>query len=479
MGRRAQRGWSKVPDKIGRRELLKLSLQASAYALIGPSSKAYPRAARPEIAARHDVIIIGAGVAGLAAARFLKSKGANVLILEARDRIGGRVRTDVSLPGLKLDLGASWIVGTRGNPIASLATNFNLRTLPTDFENVALYNSEGKRLGQNDIRRIASNYEDLLRQVERLRDQLAGAHQNDISLQEGIARVLAKQSLTDVQRSELEFAIKSEIEDDYAADTSDLSFLNWNQDEGFDGPSVLFPGGYIQIVDRLATGLEIRLSQSVRHIEHNQKGIRITTDRDTFEAERAIVTLPLGVLKREVVRFTPPLPEGKLNAIRKLGMGVLNKLYLRFPRIFWPREMDLVGVIAASKSEWTEWINYYKYNGEPVLLALNAGAYGRRLEALSDSEVIAAAMLALRKIYGKSIPDPTGALLTRWNSDPFTFGSYSFLQPGASGKDYDALAEPLGERLFFAGEATSRRYPATVQGAFLSGEREARRINNL
>jgi monoamine oxidase len=88
-------------------------------------------------------------------------------------------------------------------------------------------------------------------------------------------------------------------------------------------------------------------------------------------------------------------------------------------------------------------------------------------------------MQVLRGIYGRSIPDPDRVVVTRWGSDPFSLGAYSSISPGASGKDYDTLAEPIGDRVFFAGEATSRSYPATVHGAFLSGEREARRISDL
>lgn len=477
-----------MSDNFSRRELLKMSLSAAACAFMGRPSKGYLGVASQSlvpvnheayIGAKPDVIIIGGGVAGLAAARLLQSKGAGVLILEARDRMGGRVWTDLSLPGVALDLGASWIEGIKSNPMAWLARSFNLRTLPTDWDNKALYNLEGSRLSQPEIARIETNYQGLLRQVERFRDQLEDEDEDDISLQEGFDRVLATRSLTNSERSALDYSISTEIEHDYGADVSELSLFRWDQDEGFGGASVLFPGGYGQIVSRLARGLDIRLNQSVRHIEYNNQGVRITTDHHTFEAQRAIVTLPLGVLKRGMVRFSPALPERKLNAMRRLGMGLLNKLYLRFPRIFWPKEAEVLGLLATRKGEWTDWLNYYKYTGAPILLCLNAGHYGRRIEELSNSQVIEAAMRVLGRIYGMSIPQPTGALITRWNSDPFTFGSYSFIKPGGSGKDYDTLAEPIGDRIFFAGEATSRTHAATVHGAWLSGEREAKRISTL
>jgi len=112
-------------------------------------------------------------------------------------------------------------------------------------------------------------------------------------------------------------------------------------------------------------------------------------------------------------------------------------------------------------------------------MGLNSGNYARYLEGLSDQAVVAVAMQVLRGIYGKSTPAPDGAVVTRWGSDPFCLGAYSSIPPGATGKAYDTLAEPVGDRVFFAGEATSRKYPATVHGAFLSGEREAKRIADL
>jgi monoamine oxidase len=425
------------------------------------------------------VIVVGAGIAGLAAARRLKLQGATVLILEARNRIGGRVWTDTSMSGVSLDLGASWIQGSNGNPITSLARSFDLRTSPTDFENIALYDPLGRRLGNAEVARVETNYRSVLQRLEKLRDAMRAEGREDLSLQAGFERVLARLNLTDRERAELNFAIHAEIEDEYAADATELSLFNWDQDEGFGGSNELFPGGYGQIADGLARGLDIRLAMPVVRIEHSDRGVVIKTQKDTFTADRVIVTLPLGVLKRGLITFSPGLPEQKLIAIRRLGMGTLNKVYLRFPKVFWPKENDVLGLMSQTKGQWGEWINYFRYTGEPILVGFNCGKYARALEGLANHQITEAAMNALRGIYGGSIPDPADVVITRWAADPFTLGAYSSIPPRASGKDYDTLAAPIGDRVFFAGEATSRTYPATVHGAFLSGEREARRISKL
>ena len=136
----------------------------------------------------------------------------------------------------------------------------------------------------------------------------------------------------------------------------------------------------------------------------------------------------------------------------------------------------MLGYIATNKGEWAEYLNIYKVTGQPVLLCFNAGTYGLAIEKWADEAVVAAAMNVLRTIYGQSIPDPTGWLITRWGSDPFARGSYSSPGIGSSNTDRDTLAEPIADRLFFAGEATIRNYSATVHGAYLSGHSAAEQI---
>ena len=467
-----------MPDRITRRKLLTDSLRASAGALLARlGHDAF--GSTPQLRQKFDVIVVGAGVAGLAAARRLQSSGASVVILEARNRIGGRVWTDTSMSGVPLDMGAAWIQGSKGNPITSLARSLGARTSTTDFENIALYDSSGRQLSSSETTRIETNYRSLLQRVERLRDTMRAERRADISLRAGFDRVLAGQNLSETERAELTFAIHAEIEDEYAMDASELSLFQWDQDEGFGGSNEIFPGGYGQIARGLARELDIRLATKVTGIEYSNRGVVVKTDQTSFNAERVIVTLPLGVLKRGLITFSPALPEQKIAAIRRLGMGALNKVYLRFPKVFWPKENDLLGIVS-EHGQWGEWVNYHRYSGQPILAAFNSGKYARFLDTgLSDREITAAAMQALRAIYGRSIPEPNNVIVTHWALDPFSLGAYSSIPPGSSGNDYDTLAQPVGDRVFFAGEATSRAYPATVHGAFLSGEREAKRISRL
>ena len=201
------------------------------------------------------------------------------------------------------------------------------------------------------------------------------------------------------------------------------------------------------------------------------------TTKGPREADRVVVTLPLGVLKKGSVVFRPALPESKRLAIARLGMGLLDKLWLRFPRAFWgARDNDLIGFVGANRGAWAETVDFQHVLGKPVLLCFQAGSVARTAEALPDDRIVASAMEWIRAAFGSDAPDPVASQRTRWAADPFAFGSYSFFANGSTPRDVEALAASVGGRVFFAGEATSSNHPATVHGAFASGLRAAQEL---
>lgn len=425
------------------------------------------------------VVVIGAGISGLAAARVLTEEGYSVIVVEARERIGGRIWTSHEWPGIPLDLGASWIHGSDDNPIADLARELDIATVVTDYDNTWLWDTDGREIGDDEHDDIDNRFVEMLDDLDSERDAMDDADEDDIALGDAIEDWIDARQPDPTTIRQLAYSVNTAIEHEYAADIADLSFYYFDGGDAFDGDDLLFPDGYSQIVHGLAEGLDIRLGQVVRKVHWNDDGVTVTTDQAAFDADYAVVTLPQGVLKAGYVSFSPALPEEKLRAVERLRMGILNKVYLRFPRVFWPAETEMLGYISARKGEWTEWLNIAHYTGQPVLLAFNAADYGRAIEDMPDDQIVAAATATLRTMFGNDIPSPDAALITRWGADPYSHGSYTFLAHGATPDHYDDLAAPIGQRLFFAGEATSSDFPATVHGAYLSGLRAAEEILGL
>ncbi len=417
------------------------------------------------------VLVVGAGISGLAAARRLAAAGHDVLVLEARDRIGGRIATSSRWADAPVDLGASWIHGIKNNPIARIADDIGAQTVATDGDAARIYGVDGQPLNAMELFRLF-----------RLQGKMAQAVDNgqdaevDRSLYQTITAGIGFDQLP---RRDQRFASlhMTEIEQGYAGSLHDLSTYWFDDGEEFGGDEVVFPQGYRVITDYLAMNLAIELGQTVTEIAASSSGVTVTTQKAIFSGDRAVVTLPLGVLKAGSVKFSPELPQAMQQAVDRLQMGVLNKAYLRFPRVFWPDKLDWVVQISEAHGQWNNWLNIHRAVQQPILMGFNAADFGREIESWSDQQIVAAGMERLRSIFGNSIPDPVDFQITRWASSPYSWGSYSFLTTGSHPSMRDALAGSLEDRIFFAGEAASRQYASTVHGAYLSGIAAAEKVD--
>lgn len=418
-----------------------------------------------------EIIVIGAGIAGLSTAKTLKNHGYNVKIIEARNRIGGRLWTSDKWKDLPVDLGASWIHGVDNNPITEIANQLNATLLKTKYDNSVIYNSDGRAF--SDTQQA---------EIEKLSDKIYSIIENaqnndqDISIKKAIEIFVKKYPKNSQTYQLINFILNSEIEQEYGGSVEDISTFWYDSDKQFGGDDKIFKDGYNIISNFLAKGMDIELGQKVNSIDWSSGKVKITTNNKVFFADKAIITIPLGVLKRNIIQFTPNLPNEKNIAINNIGMGVLNKCYLRFEECFWPDDVDWIEFISKNQGEWTEWVSFQNAAQMPILLGFNAADKGKEIENLSDKQIVESAMSALKVMFGANIPKPIDYQITRWAKDEFSFGSYSYNKLGYNPKMRDALAKPLNNKIFFAGEACEKEYFGTVHGAYLSGIRAAGEI---
>ena len=408
-------------------------------------------------------MIVGAGIAGLATAFELRAIGfTDVIVLESRDRIGGRIWTS-KIGDFPIDLGASWIHGIDDNPIAKIAAENDITIATTNYDNEATHFQDAAMSDQSKARVVEGFW------------RFARRRPQD-SLRALFERYVSASTLADVDRHYLAYVLNTVIEHEFSADIGDLSLASVSGGEDWPGSDALFPEGYRQIVDVLALGLDIRTEQVVKRIDYQHEDVILSVQGgENLVADAVVVTIPLGVLRSGFLEFVPELPPTKRRAIDALGMGVLNKTCLLFDEVFWPPDVELIGYVGTQPGQWAETVNLYPYTQQPILMMFNAGAYGSQIEDKSDSEIVNEALVTLTDMY-ESVSSLQDALITRWQSDPWSRGSYSYVPVGSSWAEYAELARPIQDRVFLAGEATHDDYPATVHGAFLSGLRAARHI---
>ena len=204
-----------------------------------------------------------------------------------------------------------------------------------------------------------------------------------------------------------------------AAELEHLSLNHFDEHYELNWDDLWVVGGYDRLVARMAKGLDIRLGQEVQQIEYVGGQVRVDVTGQSYAADCAIVTLPLGVLKAGRVRFSPELPDWKRGAIDRVAMGVVNKLVLHYPRRFWPAEPHFFGFASPTCSELPQIVNHFALAGQNVLTAHFAGDEARRLESLSEQQATDRAQRTLRIMFGAGIPEPTTCQLTRWGQESF------------------------------------------------------------
>jgi len=414
-----------------------------------------------------SVIIIGAGISGLAAAKKLKEKGFDITVLEAQDKVGGRLRTNRTL-GVAFDEGASWIHGINGNPISTLAQQAGMNTFETiDDQSDACYDLGG-------VLRNSAIYDNAETELYSILNTL----KNSGNATQSFETIFNNLYPTKANDRLWKFLLSTYVTFD-TGDLNNLSSLLYNEGEEFGGAEKIATNGFDTIPNFLATGLNILLNQRVAKIDYSDTKVKITHNGTVSEADYVVVTVPLGVLKSGNIEFVPALPSAKQNAIQKIGMNCVNKFILTWDTAFWDNT-QYICYTPEVKDKFNYFVNVKKFHPSVNALMTFAYAdYARQTETMADAQLINEIMTNLRDIYGTNIPNPTNMLRTKWQANENSFGAYSYTAVGTEMKHFDDLAEEINDKLFFAGEHTEADYFSTAHGAYLSGIREANKIIEL
>ncbi|TDB78282.1 FAD-dependent oxidoreductase [Micromonospora sp. KC723] len=404
-----------------------------------------------------DVVVVGAGAAGLAAARRLGGAGKRAVVLEARSRIGGRVHTDRDFAGFPVERGAELLHGSR-SPSRVLADAAGLTVLP------AMSMWRARVVDEGRVRRLLpwllptmGRYLSLARTVR------SGDIDPDVSLGE-----LLRGRSADGRLGRLAVGVAN----DACTDLDGLSvrYLARVMANGEEtGRHSRVAEGYDRLLDYVAAGCVIVRDAPVTAVCWMRDGVRVEADR-CYRARRAIITVPLGVLKVGMVRFDPPLPPAKGKAIAGLAMHPGIKVLLRFTSRLWPAGASYVLLDEDIPVVWPA------HADTPVLTAFVMGPRAAALRRPPGP--VERVVSALVRVWGERVRRALAdAQVVDWGADPWTLGGYSSEPPGA-GHQRAALAAPCGP-LHFAGEATDDVAPGTVSGALRSGERAADEIVQL
>ncbi len=425
-----------------------------------------------------DTIVIGAGVAGLTAARLLTNAGRRVVVLEARDRVGGRVVTDRRY-GLATDIGASWIHGITGSPVAAAAAAFGMRTAEftvggyqPDSRPIAYYGPDGRRLTDA----AAQRFIDDIHAVDATLLGVVADSDPDASYRDVTEAALAAQGWDGERTQRVREYLEHRSEEQYGAWIEDLA-AHGLDDDSIDGDEVVFPDGYDRLPSQLAVGLDIRLVHVVTRMEWSAEGVMVTTeDHGTFMADNAVVTVPVGVLQSADFVIEPPLPEPVAGALSRLRMNAFEKVFLRFPTKFWDDGVYVIRQQGPEGRWWHSWYDLTSLHDTPTLLTFAAGPAAMDTRDWTEEDIVESVLAQLRRLYGDRVERPTHVHVTDWQDDPFAHGSYAYMTVGSTTADHDLLATPVGGVLHIAGEATWTDDPATVSAAMYSGHRAASNV---
>jgi monoamine oxidase len=400
-----------------------------------------------------DVAIIGAGAAGLGAARTLENSGLSVIVLEARDRVGGRAHTIMAAPDITFDLGCGWLHSADKNSFVKIAERLNFeidRTRPP-WREQSLDAAFPLKERADFIEALDAFYDRAEEAAKSGRDSAASSYLEPGNRWNPMIDAIS----TYVNGCELDRV--SILDMDAYEDTE----INWRVRRG-----------YGALMTAYAAPIPLALNCNVTLIDHSGKRVRVETSQGTLTAGKVIVTVPTNLIADESIRFHPALP-GKVAAARGLPLGLADKVMLALDQ---PDALPKDGNLRGATMRTAMGGFHLRPFGQPCIEGFFGGRFAQQLEDAGDGALAAQSIDEIVALLGNDFRRKLKPLSeSRWAHDPFARGSYSHALPGHAG-DRAVLAAPVDNRLFFAGEATSPNFFSTAHGARDSGERAAGEI---
>jgi monoamine oxidase len=398
-----------------------------------------------------DIAIIGAGAAGLGAAHALQGRSVSCIVLEARDRIGGRAHTIMASPDVTFDLGCGWLHSANRNAFVAIAEqlSFAIDKSRPPWRDQAYEAAFPREEREEFIGALEAFFTRTAEAAARGHDAPASDYLEPGNRWNGMIDAIC----TYLNGCELEQM--SLLDFEAYADTE----VNWR-----------IRRGYGALVAAYGAGLPIALNCNVTLIDHGDTRIRLTTSQGTLTADKVIVTVPTNLIADEAIRFNPPLP-AKVEAAAGLPLGLDNKVTLALDG--WEHLPKDSGMRGRSHTARVGSFQLRPF-GQPCIEGFYGGSFAREIEAAGAGALAAQAIDDVVALLGHDIRKSLKPLAeSRWGADPFARGAYSHALPGHAGKRA-VLAAPVDDRLFFAGEATPPDFFSTAHGARDSGERAAR-----
>ena len=400
-----------------------------------------------------DVAIIGAGAAGLGAAHALKDSGLSVIVLEARDRAGGRGHTIQAAPGITFDLGCGWLHSADKNSFVEIAgqLNFEIDKTRPPWREQSFDTGFPRSERQDFIRALDAFYDRAEHAAKDGRDSAASNWLEPGNRWNPMIDAIS----TYINGAELDRV--SILDMDAYEDTE----INWRVRRG-----------YGALMAAYGATCPLALNTQVTLIDHSGTRLRIETSQGTLTADKVIVTVPTNLIADQAIRFHPPLP-AKVDAARGLPLGLADKVVLALEQ---PEALPKDGNLRGATMRTAMGTYHLRPFGQPSIEGFFGGRFARELEDAGDGALAAQSIDEIAGFLGNDFRRRLKPLAeSRWAHDPFARGSYSHALPGRAG-DRAVLAAPVDGRLFFAGEATSSNFFSTAHGARDSGERAAAEV---